>query len=196
MKAWVVGGGGSRNQSGSGYGGGAGGCAYKTWSVTGGASVSYSVGAAWTTLNQFGNGGNTTLTYGGVTITGGGGGGANLFNGGSFSGGDGGAAGGDAGAPIGGTSGSGGAVGGNGTAASCKRLTMTDVSGLLAAAALAGATTTESCSSGSPAIGSGGFSGKYSTPYNAGYGGGGARDTNLTGNGALPGGGCVVLYFT
>jgi hypothetical protein len=136
------------------------------------------------------------LTYGGVTITGNGGGGAFDFSGGSYSGGDGGAAGGSAGSPISGNSGSGGAVGGNGTVTSCKRLPMTDVSGLLAAAALAGATTTEGCVSGSPAIGSGGFSGKYSTPYNAGYGGGGARDTNLNGNGALPGNGCVVLYFT
>jgi hypothetical protein len=73
---------------------------------------------------------------------------------------------------------------------------MTDVSGLLAAAALAGATTTEGCVSGSPAIGSGGFSAKYSTPYNAGLGGGGGRDTNCSGSGALAGGGFIVLYFT
>jgi hypothetical protein len=196
MKAWVIGGGGNRSQGFTGYGGGAGGCAYKTWSVSGGQSVSYSIGAAARTLNVYGDGGDTTLTFGGVTITGGGGKGASNFNGGTYSGGDGGATGGTKGNLIGGNSGSGGAVGGNGTAASCKRITMTDVSGLLAAAALAGATTTESCVSGSPAIGSGGFSAKYSAPYNAGYGGGGARDTNLNGNGALPGNGCVVLYFT
>jgi len=196
MKAWVVGGGGNRWQGFTGFGGGAGGCAYKTWSVSGGQSVSYSIGAAARTVNVYGDGGDTTLTFGGVTITGGGGNGASNFNGGTYSGGDGGATGGTKGSLIGSNSGSGGAVGGNGTAASCKRITMTDVSGLLAAAALAGATTTESCVSGSPAIGSGGFSAKYSAPYNAGYGGGGARATDLTGNGALAGNGCVVLYFT
>jgi hypothetical protein len=196
MKAWVVGGGGNRLASVSAYGGGAGGCAYKTWSVSGGQSVSYSIGSAATTLNTPANGGNTSVTFGGVTITGNGGNGASTSSGGSYSGGDGGATGGSAGALIGGNSGAGGAVGGNGTAASCKRIAMTDVSGLLAAAALAGATTTEGCVSGSPAIGSGGFSSKYSAPYNAGYGGGGARDTNLSGNGALAGGGFVLLYFT
>jgi hypothetical protein len=196
MKAWAVGAGGNRRSSGSAYGGGAGGCAYKTWSVAGGNSVSYSIGTAPNTLNFNADGNNTTVTFGGVTITGGGGKGLSASTGGTYSGGDGGATGGASGALIAGNSGPGGAVGGNGALASCKRVVMTDVSGLLAAAALAGATTTENCVSGTPAFGSGGFSAKYSAAYNAGYGGGGARDSNLTGNGALAGNGCVVLYFT
>lgn len=196
MKAWAVGSGGNRRVGGSAYGGGGGGCAYKTWSVDGGNSISYSIGTAPTTVNVNADRNNTTLTFGGTTITGGGGKGASASTGGTYSGGDGGANGGASGALIAGNSGSGGAVGGNGTVASCKRVAMTDVSGLLAAAALAGATTTEGCSAGSPAIGSGGFSAKYSTPYNAGYGGGGSRDTSNSGNGALAGNGCIVLYFT
>ena len=76
MKAWVIGGGGAGvyDQSGcGGYDDGLdGGEAVKTYSVTGGASVTYSVGGAG--IANLGNysgtsGGTTTLTYGGVTIT-------------------------------------------------------------------------------------------------------------------------------
>jgi hypothetical protein len=68
----------------------------------------------------------------------------------------------------------------------------TDVSGLLAAVALAGGKTTEDCGA-TAAFGSGGFATKYSGYKSAGYGGGGGK------NGAAyvaSGQGAVVLYFT
>jgi hypothetical protein len=76
MKAWVIGGGGGGvyDSSGcAGYDDGFnGGESVKTYSVTGGASVTYSVGGAGIAGpgDYSGtSGGTTTLTYGGVTIT-------------------------------------------------------------------------------------------------------------------------------
>jgi hypothetical protein len=126
------------------------------------------------------------LTFSGTTITGNGAS-PSTSAAASFSGGDGGASGG-----VNNTSDyRGGAVGGNGTVASCGRITMTDISGLKAAVALAGGKTTEDCAT-SAAFGSGG-SGKfdgYSPSKTPGYGGGGGRYTATGGSGA------VVLYFT
>lgn len=81
MKAWVIGGGGGGTKDSSGCGaqsdGGNGGEAVKTYSVTGGATITYVVGAFGVAGDNAGAsataGGNTTLTYGGVTITGTGG---------------------------------------------------------------------------------------------------------------------------
>ena len=82
MKAWVIGGGGGGAKDSSGCGaesdGGYAGESVKTYSVTGGATISYVVGAFGVAgdanATQATAGGNTTLTYGGVTITGTGGG--------------------------------------------------------------------------------------------------------------------------
>lgn len=183
MKAWAVGAGGNSYYYGS-LAAGAGGCAYKTWTVSGGQSVSYSVGAVNGTT---GTGGSSTVTFGGVTITGNGGG--RTGTGGAYSGGDGGANGGS-----GESTGSwarGGAVGGSsGTIASCKRRAATDVSGLLSAVALAGGKVTEDCGS-TAAFGSSSYSDK-NTNKAAGYGGGFS-----TGYGnAAAGQGAVVLYFS
>ena len=183
MKAWAVGQGGqggSYNRFTS-----AGGTAYKTWSCSGGQTVSYSVGAS-------SGGSSTTVTFGGVTITGFGGKGrtGSDFSGGTFSGGDGGANGGAGGNYAY----KAGAVGGN-TTACTNRNAMTDVSGLKAAVALAGEKTTEDCGS-TPAFGSGGGWDKTSSStYKAsGYGGGIVSNPN-TGNTNAPSG-AVVLYFT
>jgi hypothetical protein len=187
MKAWAVGQGSiayDRNNT------GAGGCSYKTWSVTGGSSVAYSVGNYTGVISagvgRVGN--NTTITYGGVTITGSGGG---LPAGGSYSGGDGGMTGG------GGSSGSPGylhytgAVGGNGTRAACGRTRMTDVSGLISAVSLAGGKTTEDCGA-SAAFGSGGYyDSKYGTTVAGGLGCGNGDGSNV-----FRTSGAVVLYFT
>lgn len=168
VKAWAVGAGSSVSQS------AAGGCAYKTWTVSGGDSISYAVGAA----NAGANGSPSTVTIAGTTITGGGG---TSGAGGTYSGGDGGANGGRGGA-------GGGAVGGNGTVTSCTRTPATDVSGLLAAVALAGGKASEDCGA-SAAFGSGGGD-KYNSTKGPGYGGGCGR------NSTLRIGGAVVLYFT
>jgi hypothetical protein len=77
MKAWVIGGGGGGAYDSSGCQVGSdgfdGGESVKTYSVTGGATVSYTIGAAGVSadlsVSNPTNGGNTTLTYGGVTIT-------------------------------------------------------------------------------------------------------------------------------
>ena len=187
MKAWAVGSGSVGNLAGA-----AGGCAFKTWSVSGGDAISYAIGAARTGGTQAGQ--NTTVTYSGATITGNGGG---TTSGGSFSGGDGGAAGGA------GTSGgwgdygqSGGAVGGNGTRAACGRLPATDVSGLFAAIALAGGTTSETCAA-TAAFGSGAADQKFGPTRTAGRGGGGiGAASSLSIAGTPSGGGAVVLYFS
>jgi len=175
MKAWAVGAGNIYQN--------AGGVAYKTWSVSGGATVGYSTGPAPTTTGSVHT--DTTVTYGGVTIRGLG---ASAFSaGGSYSGGDGGANGGA------GQNNRGGAVGGNGTTASCGRVQMTDVSGLKAAVALAGGKTTEDCGA-TPAFGSGGRS-KYdprTITANGGYGAGCGTDPNSP----VAGAGAVVLYFS
>jgi hypothetical protein len=198
MKAWAVGGGGGAGYL-SSVGGQAGGCAYKTWSASGGQTVSYSVATAPSSGTADPTGGDSTVTFSGSTITGQGGtsGYNNASPRGSYSGGDGGATGGmpnnsvQAGSPSR-ASGRGGAVGGStASLASCGRRPMTDVSGLIAALQLAGATTSETCAT-TAAFGSGGLGGKY-VDFSAGRGGG---------TGASPSpyiyatGGAVVLYFT
>jgi len=187
MKAWAVGAGGNSYFSGSGPCG-AGGCAFKTWSVSGGQSVAYVVGPYPGT----GNGNQSTVTFSGTTIVGGGG--KVNGTGGTYSGGDGGANGGNGvdtgGGATAGTGSSSGAVGGNGTKKSCGRYAATDVSGLLAAVSLAGGKATEDCGTVA-AFGSGGYNDKY-TNKNAGIGGGFVGGwANSQG-----GGGAVVLYFT
>ena len=198
MKAWSVGGGGGSR--GGGGVGGAGGTAFKTWSVSSGSSVAYSIGAAGGMGMSFGPGGDTTVTYGGATITGGGGGYAGssdwsgagtIGEGGGHSGGDGGANGGAGTRPNGVC---GGAVGGNSQPIlMCPgydfqgRRPATDVSGLLEAVALAGGVATPICgATGSFGSGSHGDE-KFSPARPAGLGGGGSQ--------ANPGGGAVVLYF-
>jgi hypothetical protein len=80
MKAWVIGGGGGGAYDSSGCEGNSdgfyGGESVKTYSVTGGATVTYVVGAAGVggVTDGATQGGTTTLTYGGVTITATGGG--------------------------------------------------------------------------------------------------------------------------
>jgi hypothetical protein len=77
MKAWVIGGGGGGNYEPDcgGYSdGGYGGESVRTYVVTGGTTVTYSVGAAGvignaSTAPYATAGGTTTLTYNGVTIT-------------------------------------------------------------------------------------------------------------------------------
>ncbi len=177
MKAWVVGGGGSSAGT-SSYGGG---CAYKTWSVSG-ASISYVLGVGSATHNAAST--SSTATYSSITITG-----ENGSSGlGGYSGGDGGANGGS------GSYGYSGAVGGNSATLSvCNRRPATDISGLFAALTLAGVSTTETCGA-TAAFGSAGYVNKYDNTLTktAGYGGRGAYDgfTTPGGNGAL------VLYFT
>lgn len=177
MKAWAVGPGGAYRWA------PAGGCAYKTWSVTGGSTVTYACGAAsYPSVN------NTSVTYGGVTIYGNAPvGGSNTP--GTYSGGDGGASGGKSDGDAGGN------VGGNGTTvtnsikASCGRTKLADVSGLKAALTLAGAKVTEDC--GATAAFGSGAGGKYDPQIPAGYGGGnGQWGAQIAGKGA------VVLYFT
>lgn len=92
MKAWVIGGGGGGAYDTQGCGlesdGGYGGESVRTYSVSGGTTITYIVGAGG--LKGDGgadNGGNTTLTYGGVTITATGGAGGSENNG-TGSGGD------------------------------------------------------------------------------------------------------------
>jgi hypothetical protein len=186
MKAWAVGQGGN---AGSSYTrtSGAGGTAYKTWSCSGGQTVSYSVGAT-------SGGASTTVTFGGTTITGFGGGyaGSNNYSGGTFSGGDGGANGGSGGLYIYKS----GAVGGNTTVSCSNRNAMTDISGLKAAVGLAGGKTTEDCGD-TAAFGSGGgwTKGQSDTTWRAaGYGGG--TGVNPRGASGVPPSGAVVLYFT
>ena len=181
MKAWAIGQGGT---DGGALPGGAGGVAFKTWAVTGGSAVSYSVGNSYAAA-----GGNTTVTYGGNTITGNGAVSASTsLAGGSFSGGDGGANGGSG--YWSGDDYYGGSVNGgtpsSGTAGT--RRPATNVSGLFEAAALAGATATET--GASARVGSGGWANeKEGTYIGAGYGGG--RSTSAT---ETPG--AVVLSFS
>jgi hypothetical protein len=186
MKAWAVGQGGDGT-----VGGGAGGTAYKTWSVSAG-TVSYAVGA---TVTRNSSGANTTVTYGGTTISGLGGyyepTGVATKAGGSYSGGDGGA---DGGPGVfynaTGLDWLGGGVGGNGVVRSCIRRQATDVSGLFAAVSLAGSTATETCGANA-AFGSGGYyDNEAPTRVTGGLGGGSPA------GGAARTTGAVVLYFT
>ena len=150
VKIWAIGagGGGAGSTSGdatSGGGGGAGGISYITRAVTQGDIISYSIGMAGAGgIDAFNgsNGGNTSVTIGGNTITGNGGSGGQFNNntnaaGGSFLAGDGGANGGS-GKGIqgdqggGGGGGIGGALGGTPTSAGGDGANSTDVSGLFA----------------------------------------------------------------
>jgi|694.fasta_scaffold88706_2 hypothetical protein len=188
MKAWAIGGGSS----------GAGGCAYKSWSILeSDEAPTFTVGAG--AYGQNVSAGSTSLTFRGTTITGNGGNGYATFAGGSFSGGDGGANGGS------GSSGeygsfpwqrrNGGAVGGNGTwTLSVLRMPATDVNGLFAAVSLAGLKTVED-GGAEPAFGSGG--GTAQTDGDKGPGiGGGDSFSPFGGRTSMGGSGAVVLYFT
>jgi hypothetical protein len=182
-KAWVVGAGGS---VGAGVGN-AGAVCYKTWSVTPGDSIVYSLGANSTYFSRS----NTTVTYNSTTISAQSGSGSdwNATQAATWSGGDGGVDGGLHGYPSG-SGGSGGAVGGNSGPATCGRYTATDVSGLFAAVVLAGGSVTETCGA-TAAFGSGGT---VNAALNAGIGGGGAyyyqgQESTAGGSSA------IVLYF-
>jgi len=170
MKAWAVGAG-SMN---------AGAVCFKTWTVSGGTTASYSLGS-WDYMTEESSQ-PCTLTYDGTTISAG-----NGASYSSFSGGDGGAAGGVWQNAL--DANFGGAVGGNSASlSSCNRRPATDVSGLLAAVALAGRKTVEDC--GDPAaFGSGGWS-DGGSEYHPGFGGGAWDYYTQTGPPA------VVLYFT
>ena len=153
--------------------------------MTGGSSVAYTRSSA----------GNSTVTYGGTTITGNAAPLVSSNTPASFSGGDGGASGGLA-VLIAYTDHCGGAVGGNGTPAVCRRNTATNISGLFAALTLAGVSTTETCAA-SAAFGSGGVDEKYGPAKTAGLGGGGVTAYPYDIIAGTPAGaGAVVLYFT
>jgi hypothetical protein len=89
---------------------------------------------------------------------------------------------------------SGGSVGGNGSITSCNRRRATDVSGLLAAVALAGGKVTEDCGAAAAFGSGGGSTEEVYDEYHAGFGGGwalvGGSNVGRAGDGA------VVLYFT
>jgi hypothetical protein len=210
MTAYAIGAGGKGNYVSSlgstGAAGGGGGVAYRTYSVTGGQTVTYSVSST--------AGSDTSITYGGVTIYGFGGQNINGYTkfrnigngygsaaygpGGGYAGlADGGADGGG-GIPIntGSVSGvCGGPIGGvKITQTSCGRIAATDVGGLLAAVALAGGKTTEDCGS-SAAFGSAGYYQKFHDTKSSGYGGGGSYASADVG-GFDAGGGAVILQFS
>ena len=205
VKVWAIGGGGgaagaTSNDGDSGGGGGAGGVVYRTYTVTAGQSVSYSIASGGSGGSGAGNGssgGSTSATVNGITITAFGGSGGQFNNGvtvggGSYSGGDGGANGGsgvgiasDAGGPgggaIGGVSGStNGSSGGTGANSA-------DVSGLFAALSAAGYSTS-SGGAGSPA-GSGGSNNAGASASGFGCGGGGAGYWGGSGGSGIYGGG-------
>ncbi len=179
MKAWAVSGATPYR---------AGGVSYKTWSASGGTTVSYSLGAY---SPEFAENTPCEITYDGYTIS------ADSESP-YFTGGDGGAEGGEtifvsAGAQV-----HGGAIGGNSASlASCGRRPATDVSGLLAAVALAGEKTTEDCAA-SAAFGSGCFEDYYDPTLSkdSGIGGANYRGSGFFDLGGPVGGPAVVLYFT
>lgn len=171
VTAWAIGSG-SEN---SGFRGGAGGTSKKSWTVDA-ETISYSVGQS--------PGSNSTVTYGGVTITGNGGSG---FSGGSYSGGDTGANGGN-GTQVDGVE-VGGAVGGNSAAVlTCYRRPATDVAGLFDALDLAGVSYADSCGAGAGAFGAGASFQFPTYDYNAGLGGGACKSSQAAT-------GAVVLRF-
>jgi hypothetical protein len=211
MKAWAVGGGGGTHIGGAS---GAGGTAFKTWPVTGGSTVAYSIGAGgrnfWDAPAQTPPtaGDDTSVTYGGTTITGDGGGRGytprddwyrdirRFGVGGSYYGGDGGANGGDGEENVG------GAVGGNSQPKlmcagyeGLGRRPATDVSGLFAAVALAGGVTTQTCGT-TAAFGSSGHGREKWSPPQRSTGLGGGSASGFEADAAPTGGGAVVLYFT
>jgi hypothetical protein len=204
IKIWVIGGGGGgrgvSGSSASATGGGAGGVVYKTWSISGGETITYSIGGAGAGgigNNNGSDGGSTSVTLSGTTITANGGKGglsSGASTGGTYSGGDGGSNGGTSpnsthidtgstgGGGIGGSSGGmhSGNVGGAGA-------NSVNISSLFTALTSAGYSTT-----------SGGTSGKGTGPANTapggnatgfGCGGGGAGAWGGNGGSGLYGGG-------
>ena len=178
LKGWAIGGGACT--TGTTYN--AGGCGYKTWSLTSNSSrsantLNYVIGAG--AIDTVSSASASRIIYAGITMTGQGGGVGGYINA------DGGANGG--GGPN-------GAVGVNSASLSaCGRRPATDVDGLFAALALAGISTTETCGA-TGAFGSSGYvnAADSNLTKTAGYGGRGHSDTFTT-----PGGnGVVVLYFT
>lgn len=187
MKAWAIGPGGLEG----GNFGHAGAVAYKTWSVSGGQTISYALGANGTPGSGV-RSGSTTVTFNGTTIVAQGGGGGNgTSDPATYSGGDGGADGGLGGGSY--ANWNGGAVGGNGTLTACGRYQATDVSGLFAAVTLAGGNVSETCGT-EAAFGSGGY-GAQTSGLLYGIGGGGAWNQNVPSS-ASGGQAAVVLYFT
>ena len=186
MKAWAVGAGSNRAQAGA--------VAYKTYTVSGGASVTYVVGPApGSSQSDWYLSGKSSVTYGGSTVYAEGG---RVGTTGSAVPGYGGGDGGVTSATLSSLGQTRILPGIGGTLASstspCKRRPATDVSGLLAAVSLAGGKTTEDCNLSLPAFGSGGVDDKFATCYPSGYGGGGGT---TYGNGTAASG-AVVLYFT
>ena len=180
MKVWAVGPGG---QSGSTVGH-AGAVAYKTWSVSGGQSVSYSIGQRPVYSGTHATSGSTTATFGGHTITAEGGGGKSFGDyAATYYNADGGANGG-LGVNLSGPLYYGGAVGGAGGLSGSLvggRYPATDVSGLLAAVDMA-----------DPNLPFG-FGGSSENQTLAGIGGGSA---SYGATDRLGGSGAVVIYFS
>lgn len=151
VKVWAIGAGGggagaTDNDGSVGGGGGAGGTAYISRTVSPGDVISYSLGiggAGGIDATNGSNGGNTTATINGTTITGFGGAGGEFNNdtdaaGGSFSGGDDGEVGGNGKGSSGDTGGGGGggignAMGGTPSSDGADGANSIDVSGLFAA---------------------------------------------------------------
>lgn len=211
MKAWAVGAGHGSNYLALGPSHARGGSvAYKTWSVSGGQSVAYSINTnpryqnGPPSYSATGSTADTTVTFNGQTIrgffglTGGNPNDETAEDSGvtwlQFSGGDGLAVGGghQTATPNAGYYYRGGAAGGNSPSPSCgangfRRNVLTDISGLKAALTLAGAKVTDDCND-PQAFGNGALNSKFSGVLSAGLGGG-AIDMQA-GNGA------VILYFT
>lgn len=212
MTAWAVGAGGGYDYGGlSPWSARGGSIAYKTWNVSSGQSVAYSIPSAPSYQlysGMFtGSKAHTTITFNNQTILG--------FNGGDgipkysindeteegsgiswlqFSGGEGLALGGghQTNSPNSGYYYRGGAAGGNSPSPSCgangfRRNVLTDISGLKAALTLAGAKVTDNCND-PQAFGNGGLDSKFNGVLSAGLGGGAIN--MQAGNGA------VILYFT
>ena len=205
MTAFAVGPGGIDNALQGGYGSycGAGGVAYKTWSVSGGSTVTYAIGVAVTGATSASTSTATTssVTFSGTTIKGYSGFIGSNPTGGSFTGGDGGSDGGS------GNDGSAfygvayGALGGaTGIATAFQRTPMNDIVpassnavSLLTAVGLAGGVTVERQGANPAAFGSGGAAKKYTNAkLTAGYGGGWGNNGVTSGDRGL---GAIVLYF-
>ena len=193
VKVWAVGPGGKDTSSVGSYGNicGAGGVSYKSWSVSGGNSITYNIGVAsnsYVTVAPTGSTTTTSVTFGGVTINGFAGFNANTNNGGGYSGGDGGATGGSGTDATGYSGIAYGALNANATTSTYQRTPMTDIVvstvSFKTAIAAAGGIVTET-QGATAAFGSGGASQKQTSPrLTAGYGGGGG------------GAGAVVLSFS
>jgi hypothetical protein len=211
ITVWSIGAGGggagaTSDDAGAGGAGGAGGVAYKTYAVSGG-SLTYSLGTAGpggTGAVSGTAGGDTTATYGGVTITGSGGGGGKYNtgvtgSGGTGSGGDGAATGGTGSGATGDTGGGGGGAigGGNGAANGSSGGTggtPVDVSGLISNLTLAGYSTASPGVGGGNSVGANDRPGTSATGFGAGGGGAGFYGGN-GGNGLYGGGGGGAAGF-